>query len=76
MLRRGLLLLVVSLAPAAARATEIYVSTEDGGEVVVIDAERSEVAARILLDDGRTLDGTVFTTESVPGGRPASASRH
>jgi len=31
---------------------------------------RREVAARILLDDGRTLDGTVFTTESVPGGRP------
>ena len=31
---------------------------------------RREVAARILLDDGRTLDGTVFTTDSVPGGRP------
>jgi hypothetical protein len=31
---------------------------------------RREVPARILLDDGRTLDGSVFTTDSVPGGRP------
>ena len=31
---------------------------------------RREVTARILLDDGRTLDGKVFTTDSVPGGRP------
>lgn len=31
---------------------------------------RREVPARILLDDGRTLDGKVFTTDSVPGGRP------
>jgi hypothetical protein len=31
---------------------------------------RREVEARILLDDGRTLDGKVFTTDSVPGGRP------
>jgi hypothetical protein len=31
---------------------------------------RRQVQARILLDDGRTLDGTVFTTDSVPGGRP------
>jgi hypothetical protein len=31
---------------------------------------RRQVQARILLDDGRTLDGTVFTTDSVTGGRP------
>ena len=31
---------------------------------------RREVQARILLDDGRTLEGTVFTTESGGGARP------
>src|SRR5688572_4765200 len=66
MLRRALpLLLGLLLAPAAAGATELYVSTEDGGEVVVIDAESATVAARIpvgkrprglkLSHDGRTL---------------------
>jgi hypothetical protein len=30
---------------------------------------RREVLARILLDDGRTLDGTLFTAESGAGGR-------
>ena len=65
MLRRGLLLLVALLAPAAAHATELYVSTEDSGEVVVIDAERGAVTARIpvgkrprglkLAHDGKTL---------------------
>jgi hypothetical protein len=31
---------------------------------------RREVPVRILLDDGRTLDGTLFTTATGPGGRP------
>ena len=31
---------------------------------------RREVPVRILLDDGRTLDGTLFTAETGPGGRP------
>ena len=31
---------------------------------------RREVSVRILLDDGRTLDGTLFTAETGPGGRP------
>jgi hypothetical protein len=31
---------------------------------------RHEVPVRILLDDGRTLDGTLFTAETGPGGRP------
>ena len=39
--------LVVSFAAQRARATELYVSTEDGGEIVVIDAEHGEVRARI-----------------------------
>jgi hypothetical protein len=30
---------------------------------------RREVSVRILLDDGRTLDGTLFTAESAAGGR-------
>jgi len=30
---------------------------------------RREVLVRILLDDGRTLDGTLFTAETGPGGR-------
>src|SRR5690348_153849 len=38
------------LAPRPARAAaaaELYVSAEDGGEVVVVDPEKGEVAARI-----------------------------
>ena len=31
---------------------------------------RHEVPVRILLDDGRTLDGTLFTAETGPGGQP------
>jgi hypothetical protein len=31
---------------------------------------RREVQVRILLDDGRTLDGTLFTAEGAGGGRP------
>lgn len=31
---------------------------------------RREVPVRILLDDGRTLDGNLFTAETAPGGRP------
>ena len=31
---------------------------------------RREASVRILLDDGRTLDGTLFTAETGPGGRP------
>ena len=56
--------MLVALA-SVARATELYVSTEDGGEVVVIDAERGAVTARIpvgkrprglkLAHDGKTL---------------------
>jgi hypothetical protein len=30
---------------------------------------RREVQVRILLDDGRTLDGALFTTETTTGGR-------
>ena len=31
---------------------------------------RREVPARVLVDDGRTLEGTLFTTETGAGGRP------
>jgi YVTN family beta-propeller protein len=59
-------LLISGLVPARARAgTELYVTLEDRGEVVVIDAERFAVAARIpvgkrprgvrLSPDGGTL---------------------
>jgi hypothetical protein len=34
---------------------------------------RREVPVRILLDDGRTLDGTLFTAETAPGGGPEDA---
>ena len=37
---------------------------------------RREVPARILLDDGRTLDGTLFTADSGPGGRPNDVLHH
>ncbi|HZN55503.1 MAG TPA: hypothetical protein VFB67_09295 [Candidatus Polarisedimenticolaceae bacterium] len=37
---------------------------------------RREVPARILLDDGRTLDGTLFTSDTGPGGRPEHVLRH
>ena len=37
---------------------------------------RREVPARILLDDGRTLDGVLFTADSGPGGRPEDVLRH
>src|SRR5262245_53872682 len=66
MLRRALLLTSIAFLPTTARAaTEIFVSTEDGGEVVVIDADKGEVAGRIpvgkrprgvkLSHDGKTL---------------------
>lgn len=31
---------------------------------------RHETSVRILLDDGRSLDGSVFTADAGPGGRP------
>lgn len=37
---------------------------------------RREIPVRVLLDDGRTLDGTMFTHESGPGGRPQDALDH
>jgi len=37
---------------------------------------RREVPARILLDDGRTLDGVLFTADSGPGGRPNDVLHH
>ena len=41
--------LVASLAARAATATELYVSTEDGGEIAVVDVERGEVVAHIAV---------------------------
>ena len=37
---------------------------------------RREVPVRILLDDGRTLDGTLFTSETGPGGGPEDVLHH
>jgi hypothetical protein len=37
---------------------------------------RREVPVRILLDDGRTLDGTFFTAETGVGGRPEDVLQH
>jgi hypothetical protein len=37
---------------------------------------RREVPVRILLDDGRTLDGTLFTSETGPGGGPEDVLQH
>jgi hypothetical protein len=37
---------------------------------------RREIPVRVLLDDGRTLDGTLFTHESGPGGRPQDVLHH
>jgi hypothetical protein len=37
---------------------------------------RREVPVRILLDDGRTLDGTLFTAETGIGGRPDHVLQH
>ena len=37
---------------------------------------RREVPVRILLDDGRTLDGTLFTSETGPGGQPEDVLHH
>jgi hypothetical protein len=37
---------------------------------------RREVPVRILLDDGRTLDGTFFTAEPGVGGRPDDVLQH
>jgi len=31
---------------------------------------RRETTVRLLLDDGRAIDGTLFTSDSGPGGRP------
>lgn len=36
---------------------------------------RREVPVRILLDDGRALDGTLFTAETGAGGRPEDVLR-
>jgi hypothetical protein len=37
---------------------------------------RREVPVRILLDDGRTLEGRLFTDESGPGGVPEDVLHH
>jgi len=37
---------------------------------------RREVPVRILLDDGRTLDGALFTADATPGGQPEGVLRH
>ena len=37
---------------------------------------RREVEVRILLDDGRTLDGSLFTARTGPNGRPTDVLRH
>jgi len=37
---------------------------------------RHETSARILLDDGRTLDGTLFTADAGPGGQPEGLLHH
>ena len=37
---------------------------------------RREVPVRILLDDGRNLDGVLFTAEATPGARPEGLLRH
>lgn len=37
---------------------------------------RRDLAVRILLDDGRTLDGRMFTADSGPGGRPEDVLQH
>jgi hypothetical protein len=37
---------------------------------------RREVTVRILLDDGRTLEGTLFTAETGAAGRPEDVLQH
>jgi hypothetical protein len=37
---------------------------------------RREVPVRVLLDDGRTLDGTLFTAETGAAGRPEDVLTH
>lgn len=37
---------------------------------------RRELSVRILLDDGRSLDGRLFTADSGPGGRPDDPLRY
>ncbi len=37
---------------------------------------RREVPVRILVDDGRTLDGTLFTSTTGPDGRPEDLLHH
>jgi hypothetical protein len=37
---------------------------------------RREMSVRILLDDGRSLDGTLFTSDTGPGGRPVDLLHH
>jgi len=37
---------------------------------------RREVPVRILVDDGRTLDGTLFTAETGAAGRPETLLQH
>ena len=37
---------------------------------------RREVPVRILVDDGRTLDGTLFTAETGAAGRPEDVLQH
>lgn len=37
---------------------------------------RREVPVRLLLDDGRTLDGVFFTAEATPGGQPEGVLKH
>ena len=88
-MRRITVAILISLAalaltrPRAARGTELYVSAEESGEIVVVDADRGEVAARIpvgkrprgikLSHDGKLL--YVALSGSPRAADPASTSR-
>lgn len=37
---------------------------------------RREMSVRILLDDGRSIDGSLFTSDTGPGGRPMDLLHH
>jgi hypothetical protein len=37
---------------------------------------RREMAVRIFLDDGRSIDGSLFTSDTGPGGRPEDLLHH
>src|SRR5262245_9132561 len=55
---------MASPAPRFRRTMEIY------------RIPRREVSVRILVDDGRTLDGTLFTAEAGTNGRPEDVLHH